>query len=61
MVFYTMAGVAGLTTILMLIFGIEPRNIKVKDEQEVEPEKASRCQAAHPQAGHWWRCGEPWF
>ena len=39
MVFYTMAGVAGLTTILMLIFGIEPRNINVKNGQEVQPEK----------------------
>lgn len=39
MVFYSMAGVAGLTTILMLIFGIEPRNIRVKDGKEVEPER----------------------
>ena len=39
MVFYIMAGVAGLTTILMLIFGIEPRNIRVKDGKEVEPER----------------------
>ena len=39
MVFYIMAGVAGLTTILMLVFGIEPRNIRVKDEKEVEPER----------------------
>ena len=32
MVFYIMAGVAGLTTVLLLIFGIEPRNIRAKDE-----------------------------
>ena len=39
MVFITAAGVAGLTTILMLIFGIEPRNIKVKDGEKEEPER----------------------
>ena len=39
MVFYIMAGVAGLTTVLMLIFGIEPRNIKAESTEEVEPEQ----------------------
>ena len=39
MVFYIMAGVAGLTTVLMLIFGIEPRNIKTESTEEVEPER----------------------
>lgn len=39
MVFYIMAGVAGLTTVLLLIFGIEPRNIRAKDELKAEPEK----------------------
>ncbi len=39
MVFYIMAGVAGLTTVLTLIFGIEPRNIKAKDALEPEHEK----------------------
>ena len=39
MVFYIMAGVAGLTTVLLLIFGIEPRNIRVKEGLETEPEK----------------------
>lgn len=39
MVFYIMAGVAGLTTVLMLIFGIEPRNIRVKEGLEAEQDK----------------------
>ncbi len=39
MVFYIMAGVAGLTTVLTLIFGIEPRNIKAKEGLEPEREK----------------------
>ena len=39
MVFYIMAGVAGLTTVLMLIFDIEPRNIRVKEALEAEHEK----------------------
>ncbi|CAL5220314.1 g2303 [Coccomyxa viridis] len=39
MVFYIMAGVAGLTTVLTLLFGIEPRNIKAKDALEPEREK----------------------
>lgn len=39
MVFYIMAGVAGLTTVLMLLFGIEPRNLKYKEGAEVDPER----------------------
>ena len=39
MVFYIMAGVAGLTTVLLLIFGIEPRNIRAKEEMQAEPER----------------------
>ena len=39
MVFYIMAGVAGLTTVLTLLFGVEPRNIKAKDALEPEREK----------------------
>lgn len=39
MVFYIMAGVAGLTTVLMLIFGIEPRNASSKDGAGAQPER----------------------
>ena len=39
MVFYIMAGVAGLTTVLMLIFGIEPRNVRAKEALAPEHER----------------------
>jgi len=40
MVFYIMAGVAGLTTVLMLIFGVEPRNMSSKGGAGAEPERS---------------------
>ena len=39
MVFYIMAGVAGLTTVLILLFGIEPRNIRTRGAAEPEHER----------------------
>ena len=45
-VFYMMAGVAGLTTILLLIFGIEPRNLNAKPPKDPKPKLSSPARGA---------------